>query len=183
MTGKLEESNSAYAMAKLSGIELVKSYRKQFSHKWISVMPTNIYGPNDNFDLETSHVFPALIRKFVDAKNSNLESVMLWGTGNPKREFLHADDLARAIIKCLDSYDSDDHINIGTGADTTIKNLAKKIALAVGYQGEIKWDTSRKDGTPQKVLDTSKITSLGWSPSIDLDEGIETTINWYLENK
>jgi GDP-L-fucose synthase len=183
MTGKLEESNSAYAMAKLSGIELVKSYRKQFSHKWISVMPTNIYGPNDNFDLETSHVFPALIRKFVDAKNSNLESVMLWGTGNPKREFLHADDLARAIIKCLDSYDSNDQINVGTGTDITIKNLAKKIALAAGYQGEIKWDTSRKDGTPQKVLDISKITSLGWSPSIDLDEGIETTMNWYLENK
>jgi GDP-L-fucose synthase len=183
MTGKLEESNSAYAMAKLSGIELVKSYRKQFSHKWISVMPTNIYGPNDNFNLETSHVFPALIRKFVDAKNSNLESVMLWGTGNPKREFLHADDLARAIIKCLDSYDSNDQINVGTGTDITIKNLAKKIALAAGYQGEIKWDTSRKDGTPQKVLDISKITSLGWSPSIDLDEGIETTMNWYLENK
>jgi len=183
MTGKLEESNSAYAIAKLSGIELIKSYRKQFSHKWISVMPTNIYGPNDNFDLETSHVFPALIRKFIDAKNSNLESIMLWGTGNPKREFLHADDLARAIIKCLDSYDSDDQINIGTGVDVTIKNLAEKIALAAGYQGEIKWDTSRKDGTPQKVLDISKITSLGWSPSIDLDEGIETTINWYLENK
>jgi GDP-L-fucose synthase len=183
MTGKLEESNSAYAIAKLSGIELIKSYRKQFSHKWISVMPTNIYGPNDNFNLETSHVFPALIRKFIDAKNSNLESIMLWGTGNPKREFLHADDLARAIIKCLDSYDSDDQINIGTGVDVTIKNLAEKIALAAGYQGEIKWDTSRKDGTPQKVLDISKITSLGWSPSIDLDEGIETTINWYLENK
>ena len=183
MTGKLEESNSAYAIAKLSGIELIKSYRKQFSHKWISIMPTNIYGPNDNFDLETSHVFPALIRKFIDAKNSNLESIMLWGTGNPKREFLHADDLARAIIKCLDSYDSDDQINIGTGVDVTIKNLAEKIALATGYQGEIKWDTSRKDGTPQKVLDISKITSLGWSPSIDLDEGIETTINWYLENK
>jgi len=183
MTGKLEESNSAYAIAKLSGIELIKSYRKQFSHKWISVMPTNIYGPNDNFDLETSHVFPALIRKFIDAKNSNLESITLWGTGNPKREFLHADDLARAIIKCLDSYDSDDQINIGTGVDVTIKNLAEKIALAAGYQGEIKWDTSRKDGTPQKVLDISKITSLGWSPSIDLGEGIETTINWYLENK
>jgi GDP-L-fucose synthase len=183
MTGKLEESNSAYAIAKLSGIELIKSYRKQFSHKWISVMPTNIYGPNDNFDLETSHVFPALIRKFIDAKNSNLESIMLWGTGNPKREFLHADDLARAIIKCLDSYDSDDQINIGTGVDVTIKNLAEKIALAAGYQGEIKWDTSRKDGTPQKVLDISKITSLGWVPSISLDEGIESTINWYLENK
>ena len=183
LTGPLEPTNSAYAMAKLSGIELITSYRRQFGHKWISVMPTNIYGPNDNFDLETSHVFPALIRKFVDAKNSNLESVMLWGTGNPKREFLHADDLARAIIKCLDSYDSNDQINVGTGTDITIKNLAKKIALAAGYQGEIKWDTSRKDGTPQKVLDISKITSLGWSPSIDLDEGIETTMNWYLENK
>jgi GDP-L-fucose synthase len=183
MTGKLEETNSAYAIAKLSGIELIKSYRKQFSHKWISVMPTNIYGPNDNFDLETSHVFPALIRKFLDAKNNNSESIVLWGTGNPKREFLHADDLARAIVKCLDSYDSDDQINIGTGSDVTIKQLANKISSAVGYRGEIKWDTSRKDGTPQKVLDISKITSLGWSPSISLDEGIETTLKWYLENK
>jgi len=183
MTGKLEETNSAYAIAKLSGIELIKSYRKQFSHKWISVMPTNIYGPNDNFDLETSHVFPALIRKFIDAKNYNSESILLWGTGNPRREFLHADDLARAIIKCLDDYDSDEQINIGTGSDVSIKNLAEKIALAVGYRGEIKWDTSRKDGTPQKVLDITKISNLGWKPTINLDKGIESTIEWYLENK
>ena len=135
LTGSLEPTNSPYAMAKLSGIELIKSYRRQFGHKWISIMPTNLYGPNDNFDLESSHVFPALIRKFIDAKNSGAKSVTLWGSGKPRREFLHVDDLAKAILVCLEKYDSDQHINIGTGLDLTIAELSKKIAKSVGFDG------------------------------------------------
>jgi GDP-L-fucose synthase len=183
LTGPLEPTNSAYAMAKLSGIELIKSYRRQFGHKWISVMPTNLYGPNDNFDLESSHVFPALIRKFIDAKHSGAKSVTLWGSGKPRREFLHVDDLAKAIFVCLEKYDSDQPINIGTGLDLTIEELSKKIAKSVGFDGEINWDTNREDGTPQKVLDIKKISDLGWKPSISLDEGIDLTVEWYLKNK
>ena len=183
LTGPLEPTNSAYAMAKLSGIELIKSYRRQFGHKWISVMPTNLYGPNDNFDLESSHVFPALIRKFINAKHSGAKSVTLWGSGKPRREFLHVDDLAKAILVCLEKYDSDQPINIGTGLDLTIEELSKKIAKSVGFNGEVIWDTTREDGTPQKVLDIKKISDLGWKPSISLDEGINLTVEWYLKNK
>jgi len=183
LTGPLEPTNSAYAMAKLSGIELIKSYRRQFGHKWISVMPTNLYGPNDNFDLESSHVFPALIRKFVDAKHSGAKSVTLWGSGKPRREFLHVDDLAKAIVVCLEKYNSDQQINIGTGKDLTIKELSTKIAKTVGFDGEVNWDTNREDGTPQKVLDIKKISDLGWKPSISLDEGINLTVEWYLKDK
>ncbi len=183
LTGTLESTNSAYAMAKLAGIELIKAYRKEFGHKWVSVMPTNLYGPNDNFDLESSHVFPALIRKFVEAKKSNASSVKLWGTGKPRREFLHVDDLARAIIVCMDSYDSDMQINIGTGIDLTVEELAEKIAKNTGFTGIINWDTAKEDGTPQKVLDIQKITNLGWKPTINLDQGIKLTVEWYLENK
>ena len=183
LTGPLEPTNSAYAIAKLSGIELIKSYRRQFGHKWISVMPTNLYGPNDNFDLESSHVFPALIRKFVDAKHSGAKSVTLWGSGKPRREFLHVDDLAKAIVVCLEKYNSDQPINSGTGLDVTIEELSKKIAKSVGFDGEINWDTNREDGTPQKVLDIKKISDLGWKPSISLDEGIDLTVEWYLKNK
>jgi len=183
LTGPLEPTNSAYAMAKLSGIELIKSYRRQFGHKWISVMPTNLYGPNDNFDLESSHVFPALIRKFIDAKHSGAKSVTLWGSGKPRREFLHVDDLAKAIVVCLEKYNSDQQINIGTGKDLTIKELSTKIAKSVGFDGEVNWDTNREDGTPQKVLDIKKISDLGWKPSISLDEGINLTVEWYLKNK
>jgi GDP-L-fucose synthase len=171
LTGALESTNSAYAIAKLAGIELIKAYRKEFGHKWISVMPTNLYGPNDNFDLESSHVFPALIRKFIEAKKSNASSVDLWGTGKPRREFLHVDDLAKAIIVCLDGYDSDQQINIGTGIDLTIAELAKKIAENIGFSGSINWDVAKEDGTPQKVLDIQKITNLGWKPTINLDQG------------
>jgi GDP-L-fucose synthase len=183
LTGELEPTNSSYAIAKLAGIELIKSYRKQFGYKWISVMPTNLYGPNDNFDLESSHVFPALIRKFIEANKSNINLVNLWGTGEPKREFLHVDDLAKAIIFCIETYDSDIHINIGTGIDITIKDLAEKIAEVTGFTGKIIRDTTREDGTPQKVLDIQKITNLGWKPTINLDQGIKLTVEWYLENK
>jgi len=183
LTGPLEPTNSAYAMAKLSGIELIKSYRRQFGHKWISVMPTNLYGPNDNFDLESSHVFPALIRKFIDAKHVGANSVTLWGSGKPRRELLHVDDLAKAIVVCLEKYDSDQQINIGTGLDLTIEELSKKIAKSVGFDGEVNWDVDREDGTPQKVLDIKKISDLGWKPSISLDEGINLTVEWYLKNK
>jgi GDP-L-fucose synthase len=183
LTGALESTNSAYAIAKLAGIELIKAYRKEFGHKWISVMPTNLYGPNDNFDLESSHVFPALIRKFIEAKESNANSVDLWGTGKPRREFLHTDDLAKAIIVCLDRYDSSQQINIGTGIDLTVAALAEKIAENIGFSGSINWDVAREDGTPQKVLDIQKITKLGWKPTINLDQGIKLTVEWYLEHK
>jgi len=178
LTGLLEPTNSAYAIAKLAGIELIKSYRKEYGHRWISVMPVNLYGPNDNFDLESSHVFPALIRKFVDAVQNEDEVVTIWGTGNPLREFLHADDLAKAIVVCLAKYDSDQQINIGTGIDIAIRDLAHKIAKITGFQGELSWDFSREDGTPQKILDIQKITNLGWKPSISLDQGIKLTVEW-----
>jgi GDP-L-fucose synthase len=183
MTGELESTNSAYAIAKIAGLELIKSYRKQFGHSWISIMPTNLYGPNDNYDLENSHVFPALIRKFVEAKKSSASSVTLWGTGTPKREFLHVDDLAKAILICLEKYDSDQHINVGSGEDLSIKELAMKVSNAAGFTGELIWDSTKPDGTPRKVLDVTKIKSLGWKPSISLDEGIIQTIQWYQENK
>ena len=182
LTGALESTNSAYAIAKLAGLELIKAYRKEFGHRWISVMPTNLYGPNDNFDLESSHVFPALIRKFIEAKKSNAGTINLWGTGKPRREFLHVNDLAKAIIVCLDNYDADQQINIGTGIDLTIVELAEKIAKNIGFIGSINWDMDREDGTPQKVLDIQKITNLGWKPTINLDQGIELTVEWYLEN-
>ena len=183
LTGVLEPTNSAYAIAKLAGIELIKSYRKEFGHKWISVMPINLYGPNDNFDLNSSHVFPALIRKFTEAVINDSKSVTVWGTGKPRREFLHVDDLSKAIILCLDKYDSEEHINIGTGTDLTISELANKIAEISGFKGEIIWDSSQSDGTPRKVLDIQKITNLGWKPTITLEQGIKSTVEWYLENK
>ena len=183
LTGVLEPTNSAYAIAKLAGIELIKSYRKEYGRKWISIMPINLYGPNDNFDLESSHVFPALIRKFTDAVRNNSKTVTAWGTGKPRREFLHVDDLSKAIILCLDKYDSEEHINIGTGTDLTISELANKIAEISEFKGEIVWDSLKSDGTPQKVLDIQKITNLGWKPTITLEQGIKSTIEWYLENK
>lgn len=179
MAGELESTNSAYAIAKIAGLELVKAYRKQFGHKWISVMPTNMYGPNDNYDLENSHVFPALIRKFVEASESNASSVTLWGTGTPKREFLHVNDLAKAIMICLAEYDSDQHINIGSGEDLSIKELALKISQVTGFTGEIIWDSSKPDGTPRKVLDVTRIKNLGWTPQISLDKGIIDSVQNY----
>ena len=178
LTGPLEETNSAYAIAKIAGIEMLNSYRKEFGAKWISVMPSNLYGPSDNFNLETSHVLPALLRKFLEAKEFGKEFVEVWGTGAPRREFLHVDDLASAVLIALENYDSSLHLNVGTGSDISINDLAVKIAGIVGFRGEIKWDTSRPDGTSQKVLDISRISSLGWKPRITLDEGISSTLNW-----
>jgi GDP-L-fucose synthase len=182
MTGPLEKTNSAYAIAKIAGIELINSYRKEFGYKWISLMPTNLYGPHDNFNLEKSHVLPALIRKFIEAQEQKLSSITLWGSGSPRREFLHVDDLARAIEISLESYDSELHMNVGTGEDLTIKELAVVISELAGFNGEVLWDSSKPDGTPRKVLDVKRIQKLGWSPKIPLRDGIQSTIDWYKKN-
>jgi GDP-L-fucose synthase len=181
MTGPLEETNSAYAIAKIAGIELINSYRKEYGTKWISLMPTNLYGPRDNFDLAASHVLPAFIRRFVEAAECGAEKVTLWGSGAPLREFLHVDDLAKAVVLASENYDSSMHLNIGTGEDLSIKALAQKVANASGFNGQIEWDTSKPDGTPRKVLDVSRLKALGWKPTITLDEGIASTIAWYKE--
>jgi GDP-L-fucose synthase len=183
LTGALEQTNSAYAVAKIAGIELIKSYRKEYGYKWISIMPTNMYGPNDNFDLDNGHVLPVLIRKFIEAKRSGSGKVTLWGSGSPLREFLHVDDLAKAVVLCMDKYDDSKQINIGSGQEVSIKDLADKISNTVGFNGEITWDSSKPDGTMRKVLDSSKITKLGWKPLISLDQGTASTVEWYLQNK
>lgn len=181
MTGPLEATNSAYAVAKIAGIELVNSYRKEFGHNWISLMPTNLYGPNDNFNLVNSHVLPALIRRFIEARKERLSEVILWGSGEPRREFLHVNDLARAVDLATGKYDSTLHLNVGSGYDISIKELALKIGRETGFTGEIFWDRSKPDGTQQKLLDIARISALGWKPSISLDEGIRSTVKWYLE--
>ena len=183
LTGALESTNSSYSIAKLAGIELIKSYRKEYGRAWISVMPTNLYGPNDNFDLENGHVLGTLIRKIFESKNLNSQIVNLWGTGKARREFLHVDDFAKAVVFCMENYDSDSIINIGTGIDVTIKELAGKIAEAIDFKGEFIWDTSKPDGTMQKLLDTGKISKLGWKPTIRLEQGIKMTVEWYQENQ
>ena len=179
LTGELEESNSAYAIAKIAGIELIKSYRKQFGHNWISLMPTNLYGPYDNFDLENSHVLPALIRKLINAKNTKSDTVTLWGSGTPLRDFMHVDDLSEAVIFCSEKFNENEHINIGSGQEISINNLAVLISNIVGFTGKIEWDKSRLDGTPRKVLDVSKLEAYGWTPKISLENGIRDTVNWY----
>ena len=181
-TGPLEQTNEAYAIAKIAGVMQVESYRREYKHSWISVMPTNLYGPGDNFDLKTSHVLSALIRRFHEAKVSDAPSVTLWGSGTPLREFLHTDDLARAVLHLLNHYDDGAPINVGWGKDISIKDLAKLIAEVVGFEGSIEWDMSKPDGTPRKLLDVSKIQSLGWQPKIELREGIKSTYEWYLSN-
>ena len=183
LTGELEQTNSAYAIAKIAGIELIKSYRKEYGYKWISIMPTNLYGPNDNFDLETSHVLPALIRKFIEAKQNNKSEVTVWGSGTPLREFLHTDDLAKAVLLCMKKYDDAQQINVGSGVEISILDLANKIAEKVGFSGSIVMDANKPDGTPKKVLDITKVSNLGWKPTISLDQGIASTVEWYLENK
>ena len=181
MTGPLEETNSAYAIAKIAGIELVNSYRKEYGTRWISLMPTNLYGPRDNFDLTASHVLPAFIRRFIEAAESGADKVTLWGSGKPLREFLHVDDLAQAVEVASEKYDSSLHLNVGAGEELSIKHLAEKVAAAAGFAGKIEWDISKPDGTPRKVLDVSRVKALGWKPTITLDEGIASTIAWYKE--
>jgi GDP-L-fucose synthase len=180
LTGELEKTNEAYAVSKISGLKLVQAYRRQYGHKWISAMPTNMYGPGDNFDLENSHVLPALIRKLHDAKTRGDDSVTLWGTGSPKREFLHADDLGRACLFLLENYDDDVPINVGFGEDIAIAELADLIMSIVGFEGKIEWDSSKPDGTPRKLLDVSRMKDLGWSPTISLEAGVASTYKWYL---
>jgi GDP-L-fucose synthase len=182
LTGELEKTNEAYALAKISGLKLVQAYRNQYGHRWISAMPTNMYGPGDNFDLKNSHVLPALIRKFHDAKTSGADFVTLWGTGTPRREFLHSDDLGRACIFLLQNYDDDIAINLGVGEDISIKELAELIKKITGFRGLIEWDASKPDGTPRKLLEVSRATALGWKPLVSLESGIERTYEWFLEN-
>ena len=179
LTGPLEPTNDAYAIAKIAGIIAMKSYRHQYGRAWISAMPTNLYGPGDNFDLQSSHVLPAMIRKFHEATASG-GPVVLWGTGTPRREFLHVDDAAGAVVHLLGHYDDEQTINIGTGEDVTIAELAATIAEVVGYGGEIVWDTTKPDGTPRKLLDVSRLRALGWTPRISLRDGIADTYRWYL---
>jgi GDP-L-fucose synthase len=183
LTGELEKTNEAYALAKISGLKLVQAYRKQYGHKWISAMPTNMYGPGDNFDLENSHVLPAMIRKFHDAKTKGKASVTLWGTGSPMREFLHADDLGRACVYLLENYNDEVAINVGVGEDIAIKKLAELIKGIVGFQGDIVWDNTKPDGTSRKLLDVSRFTALGWKPEISLEDGIRSTYEWFKVHK
>lgn len=180
LTGELESTNEAYAIAKIAGIMAVKAFRQQYGHHWISAMPTNLYGPGDNFDLNRSHVLPAMIRKFHEARQSG-SAVTLWGSGAPRREFLHVDDLASAVIFLLRTYDSDQTINVGTGVDVTIRELAELVSRATRFEGEIFWDRSKPDGTPRKLLDVSRLRGMGWQPTIGLSDGIRATYEWYVD--
>jgi len=182
LSGELEPTNKAYAVAKIAGIVMCQFYNKQYGTNFISVMPTNLYGEGDSFDLKNSHVLPAMIRKFDDAKKNNSKEVTLWGTGSSKREFLHVDDLANACLFLMNNYDNSEIINIGTGEDLSILELAGVVKEIIGYEGNIVWDSSKPDGTPRKLLDVSKIHSLGWKHSISLKEGIKRTYEWYKAN-
>jgi GDP-L-fucose synthase len=183
LTSSLEPTNEWYAIAKISGVKACESIRKQFNKDFVSLMPTNLYGSNDNFDLQTSHVLPAMIRKFHEAKINGNQPVVLWGSGTPMREFLHVDDMAAAVVFALENQ-LDEHLyNVGTGIDLTIKELAEQIQKTVGHQGEIIWDSSKPDGTPRKLMDVSKMKNIGWSATISLEEGIKATYQWFLENE
>ena len=183
MTGPLEPTNQAYAMAKISGIFYIEAHRTQYGRRWISAMPTNLYGPGDNFDLQSSHVLPAFIRRFHEAKATGAPTVTVWGTGTPRREFLHVDDLAQACLVLLQHYDTHETINVGLGDDMPIRELAETVASVVGFEGTIEWDSSKPDGMPRKLLDTSRINELGWQPQITLRDGVASTYEWYLANK
>ena len=182
LAGHLESSNDAYAIAKIAGIRMCRAYRQQYGFNAISLMPTNLYGSNDNFDLNNSHVLPAMIKKFHKAMMLRHGKVTLWGDGSPMREFLHVDDLAEACYTCMQDYEDEEHINVGTGEDVTIKELAETVAKVVDFRRTIEWDTSKPNGTPRKVLNVDKIKSLGWEPKIKLKEGIESTYSWYKKN-
>lgn len=183
LTGKLETTNDAYAIAKIAGVIQVQASRRQFNRHWISVMPTNLYGPGDNFHPENSHVLPALIRRFHEAKLGGAKEVVLWGTGTPLREFLYIQDLAKAVIFLIENYDSPEPINVGVGEDISIRQLAELIAEVVGFDGEIVQDTTKPDGTPRKLLDTSRLEALGWQPEVSLRQGIQQTYEWFLEHE
>jgi GDP-L-fucose synthase len=182
LTGELEPTNEPYAIAKIAGLKLVEAYRKQYGHKWISAMPTNLYGPRDNFDLESAHVLPALIHKFHNAKVHNLPEVAIWGDGTPLREFLHVEDLASACLMLLKEYDGSVAINVGSGEEVTILELAKSISKVVGYEGEISFDSAKPKGTPRKLISTRKLNNLGWKSRIDLKSGVTSTYDWFLNN-
>jgi len=182
LTGELEPTNEPYAIAKIAGIKMCESYNRQYGTKYISVMPTNLYGPNDNFDLHTSHVLPALIRKFHEAKKGNIPHVEVWGTGSPKREFLYSDDLADACVYLMNNYVGNEIVNVGVGEDISIKELAYKVKEVVGYDGEIQFDTSKPDGTPRKLVDVTKLNSLGWKSSTNLEQGLKKAYLWFLDN-
>ncbi|MCC3244484.1 GDP-L-fucose synthase [Methylocystis sp. WRRC1] len=183
LTSPLEPTNEWYAIAKIAGLKLCQAYRKQYGRRYISVMPCNLYGPNDNFDLTTSHVLPALLRKFHEAKVQGRREAVVWGSGAPLREFLHVDDLARGVVFCLDSYDDYEHINCGAGSDISIGDLAGAVARAVGFSGDIVFDRTKPDGTPRKLMDSSRIRALGWRPEISLDDGLASTYQWFLEHR
>jgi GDP-L-fucose synthase len=182
LTGPLESTNDAYALAKIAGVKLCQSYAKEYGKKFLSAMPTNLYGPNDNFDLHTSHALPALIRKVHEAKEAGVSEVLVWGTGNPRREFLHVDDLADACVFLLENYDSPEIINIGCGEDVTIRELAQIICEVLKYDGDLVFDSSKPDGTPRKLLDMQKLFGLGWRPKIALRDGIRNAYEWFLES-
>lgn len=182
LTGELEPTNEPYAIAKIAGIKMCQSYNRQYGTNFISIMPTNLYGPHDNFDLNSSHVLPALIRKFHEAKLNGTPTVEVWGTGTPKREFLYSDDLADAAIYLMNTYSGNDLVNIGMGKDISIKELAEKVGKTIGYEGEIVFNTSKPDGAPRKLVDVSRLTSLGWEAKIPLDEGLEMAYSWFLEH-
>ena len=182
LTGELEPTNEGYAIAKIAGIKMCQTYRKQYGFDAISVMPTNLYGPGDNFDLENSHVLPALIHKFHEAKLAGADSVTVWGSGTPRREFLHVDDLADACVYLMANYSSPDIVNVGWGEDISILDLAQLVQQVVGFEGKIELDSDKPDGTPRKLLDTARLSSLGWTPTIGLKDGIESTYQWYVAN-
>lgn len=179
LTGYLEPTNDAYAIAKIAGITHVQAVRRQYSLPWISAMPTNLYGPGDNFSSTGSHVLPALIRRYDEATRSGASVVTNWGTGSPRREFMHVDDMAAACLHLLEHYDGAQHVNVGTGSDVTIKEVADMVAAAVGFTGETRWDATKPDGTPQKLLDVSKLSSAGWTAQISLTDGLRSTVDWY----
>src|SRR6266513_2420155 len=182
LSGPLEPTNEAYAIAKIAGVKLCQAFSREYGANFVSAMPTNLYGPNDNFDLETSHVLAALLRKAYEAKKSSARELVVWGTGTPRREFLHVDDCTSACLFLLEKYDSPEIVNVGCGEDISIRELAELVCDVVGFRGELKWDRSKPDGTPRKLLDVSKIKTLGWAPTIPLREGVAQTYDWFLKN-